>query len=245
MQNRTNQSTISSHLNWGSSYITLDFYKRFVNPDATEKRLVNVGRISTVVLMILSCLVALYLSNALSAFNILLQIGAGTGLIFILRWFWWRVNAYSEISGMIISFAVALYFEFVHEHFFAELASHVELVIGVGVTTLIWIAVTLMTRPTTTEKLVSFYNAITPYGRGWNGLRNLAAKENRTLKVGHDNFTLDLGSMLLGIAMVYTALFGMGYLIYGNLLAGSIMLAITALSGFGIYKLWNRKKGTE
>src|SRR5690606_5329087 len=95
-------STISTHLNWGSSYISIDFYSRFVKPEASEKELVTVGRISTIVLMLFSALIALALSSALSTFAILLQIGAGTGLIFILRWFWWRVNAYSEISGMIV-----------------------------------------------------------------------------------------------------------------------------------------------
>ena len=97
-------STISTHLNWGSSYIVHDFYHRFINKNADEKTLVGVARISTVVLMICSALLALKLSSALSAFNILLQIGAGTGLIFILRWFWWRINAVSEIVAMIVSF---------------------------------------------------------------------------------------------------------------------------------------------
>ncbi|MDH5475069.1 MAG: Na+:solute symporter, partial [Cyclobacteriaceae bacterium] len=110
-------STISTHLNWGSSYIVHDFYQRFVNPEATEKKLVNVGRISTILLMAFAALFSLALSNALGAFQILLQIGAGTGLVFILRWFWWRINAYSEITGMIVSFLMALYFQFVHGYF--------------------------------------------------------------------------------------------------------------------------------
>ena len=107
-------STISSHLNWGASYISLDFYKRFVNKDASEKQVVFVGRISTIILMFLAGFLALNLSDALGAFQILLQIGAGTGSIFLLRWFWWRVNAYSEITGMVVSFLLAIYFQWFH-----------------------------------------------------------------------------------------------------------------------------------
>ena len=226
-------STISTHLNWGSSYIALDFYQRFVKPEASEKELVTVGRLSTVLLMIFSACVALYLTDALGTFQILLQIGAGTGLIFILRWFWWRVNAYSEISGMIVSFLIALYFEF----------GHYQLVIGVVLTTLTWIVVTLLTRPTDMDKLVSFYNAITPYGSGWNGLRRRAKEESLQLNESRDNFTADLGSMLLGILLVYTALFGFGYALYGNALGALVLLSITAISGYGIYRLWRNKKG--
>ena len=107
-------STISSHLNWGSSYVVYDFYQRFVKPDASEKELVKIGRLSTVVLMIASALFALLLSNALEAFQILLQIGAGTGLLFIMRWFWYRINAYSEVTAMTVSFILALYFKLIH-----------------------------------------------------------------------------------------------------------------------------------
>ena len=104
-------STISTQVNWGSSYVVNDFYKRFLKPDASEKQLVRVGQLSTLGLLVVTCVFALLLQNALQAFNILLQIGAGTGLIFILRWFWWRINAYSEIAAMVISFVVAIYLE--------------------------------------------------------------------------------------------------------------------------------------
>ncbi|MEY4259073.1 MAG: hypothetical protein RL656_46, partial [Bacteroidota bacterium] len=128
-------STISTHLNWGSSYVVNDFYKRFLRPNAPQNELVNVGRISTVLLMVFAALLALALENALQAFNILLQIGAGTGLIFILRWFWWRINAYSEITAMVVSFMLALYFELGMEN---PLPEHIKLLAGVGITTLAW-----------------------------------------------------------------------------------------------------------
>ena len=234
-------STISTHLNWGSSYIALDFYKRFFKPKASEKELVNVGRLSTVLLMAMAALIALTLDSALSTFNILLQIGAGTGLIFILRWFWWRINAYSEISGMIISFVVALYFEYAHEKIFdTPLEDHVKLVLGVLITTVIWITVTLMTKPTDSKTLAKFYNTIRPYGRGWSAFKAKAKKEGIEIKEGHDKFTIDLGSMLLGIVFVYCSLFATGYLIYGNMTGTLVLSSIAFLSGFGIFKMWKK-----
>ena len=230
-------STISTHLNWGSSYISLDFYKRFVKPQASEKELVNIGRLSTVVLMILAALLALVLSNALSAFNILLQIGAGTGLVFILRWFWWRINAYSEITGMVVSFALALLFEFVD----FGIEDHEKLVYSVFITTASWIIVTLLTRPTKTETLAKFYNAITPYGRGWNAFKNIALQKNIVLKTSNDRFTVDLASMLLGVVFVYTSLFATGYVIYGNITGAAILIGIAIISAWAIFKLWKRK----
>ena len=230
-------STISTHLNWGSSYISLDFYKRFVKPEASEKELVNLGRISTVVLMILAALFALVLESALSAFNILLQIGAGTGLIFILRWFWWRVNAYSEITGMVVSFVLALLFEFVD----LGLESHEKLVLSVILTTISWVTVTLITRPTDTKVLAKFYNSVTPYGKGWNPFKRQAEQENINLKNTHDDFTIDFASMLLGVVFVYTSLFGTGYLIYGNMLGAVVLISIAIVSAFFIFKLWKKK----
>ncbi len=230
-------STISTHLNWGSSYVALDFYKRFVKPEASEKELVGVGRLSTVILMILAATIALFLSDALSTFQILLQIGAGTGLIFILRWFWWRINAYSEITGMAVSFVVALVLEFTE----FGLEDYQKLVLGVTITTLSWILVTLFTRPTDSTTLSTFYNTITPYGRGWKPFKKLAAKQEIHLKTTNDRFTIDFASMLLGIACVYTSLFATGYIIYGNVVGAIVLLSIALVTAFAIFKLWKKK----
>ncbi len=231
-------STISSHLNWGSSYIALDFYKRFVKTDASEKELVAVGRISTLLLMVFAAAIALMLSSALSTFAILLQIGAGTGLIFILRWFWWRINAYSEITGMVVSFVVAIVFEFVD----LGLETHEKLVYSVLITTVSWLLVTLLTRPTNAEKLAAFYNKVTPYGMGWNRFKRMAEDRGLKLKRSTDNFTIDLSSMLLGILLVYSGLFATGYIIYGNLLGSLILSAVSVLSAIAIFFLWQRKR---
>jgi Na+/proline symporter len=164
-------STLSTHLNWGSSYVVNDFYLRFLKPEASDKELVAVGRISTVVLMVLSSFLALALSSALSAFAILLQIGAGTGLIFILRWFWWRINAYTEISAMIISFAVAIFFELINPTLgwvdIPEGQSYLKLVYSVSITTVGWLLVTFLTQPEKDEVLLSFYRKVQPASLGW------------------------------------------------------------------------------
>jgi len=230
-------STISTHLNWGSSYIALDFYKRFLKPAASEKELVAVGRISTVLLMLFAAIIALFLSNAKSAFEILLQIGAGTGSIFILRWFWWRVNAYSEITGMVVSFVMALFFEFVD----LGLEGYEKLIYGVLITTVSWILVTLITRPTDTRTLAKFYNQVTPYGRGWSPFKKLAKDKNIALNQTNDVFTIDLASMLLGIVFVYTSLFATGYIIYGNVTGAIILISIAVICALVIFKLWKHK----
>lgn len=230
-------STISTHLNWGSSYIALDFYKRFIQPSASEKKLVAVGRFSTLFLMVFSALLALAFENALSVFSILLQIGAGTGLVFILRWFWWRINAYSEITGMLVSFILALFFEFVD----TGLETHEKLVLSVFITTLSWVLVTLFTKPTDEKQLIAFYNLITPYGSGWNGFKNNIAQKGIQLEKTKDFFTRDLASMLIGIVLVYAFLFATGYLLYNNFTSAVILYVIVVISGFVLFKIRHKK----
>lgn len=224
-------STLSSHLNWGSSYLTLDFYKRFINRDATENQIVNVGKMSTILLMFISSIIALYLDSALSAFKILLQIGAGTGLIFILRWFWWRINAYTEISGMIVSFLIALYFEFFHEIIFSfKLNTDEQLIIGVFVTTISWLSVTYFTKPTDIIKLSEFYNLVKPKGIGWNGFLKLAKKNNIKINKQRGSFIPNFISMLLGIVIIYCSLFLIGFILYNNFFISLILFLIIMIS---------------
>ncbi len=232
-------STISSHLNWGASYISIDFYKRFIYSEASEKEIVLVGRISTVFLMILAGFVALELNDALDAFQILLQIGAGTGSIFLLRWFWWRVNAYSEITGMSVSFLVAIYFHSIHERIFGfTFESHYELVLSVFITTLSWILVTLLTKPTENSRLLEFYKKIKPYGMGWNKFlkNNNIDVKNKELK---ESPMSDLLSMFLGIVIVYSGLFGTGYLLYGNITFSLILFFLLFISAYKLNKIMN------
>ena len=222
-------STISSHLNWGASYISIDFYKRFIKKNASEKEVVRVGKLSTVILMILAGFVSLQLSDSLGAFNILLQIGAGTGSIFLLRWFWWRVNAYSEISGMIISFLVAIYFEWIHESLFdIRLKEYAELLIGVGVTTFSWLLVTILTKPTDDDKLMEFYKKIKPYGVGWNGF--ISKLDIKRINDKGDSAMRDLFLVFLGVLMVYFGLFGIGYILYNQMVIGVVLLILSSIS---------------
>lgn len=237
-------STISTHLNWGSSYLVNDFYARFIRPESSEKELVTVGRISTVVLMIIAGALALLLRNALDSFQIILQIGAGTGLLFILRWFWWRINAGSEIAAMFISFAVAMYFQFAHAHMgLPELTSWQELIAGVVITTIGWVSVTFMTRPTNKETLVNFCKVARPGGPGWQKVIKKARAEGKDVEPLEDEaWRVPQGMlcMVLGCIAVYGALFATGYWLYGQwLLAGVISLVALVASGL-LYKAWRK-----
>ena len=234
-------STISTHLNWGSSYIVNDFYKRFIKPDASEKHLVMVARISTVILMICSALFALVLENALQAFNILLSIGAGTGLIFILRWFWWRINAYSEITAMIVSFIVAIYFQLIHAKIgFEPIPNHYQMLLGIGITTIAWLLVAFFTKQTAQENLINFYQKIRPGGNGWNSVLNHmntnGIEVNKQLP--KSNITSEILMMLLGCIMVYALLFATGFILYSNIMGAVIALTTAIISAFIVFKIW-------
>ena len=234
-------STISTHLNWGASYIVEDFYRRFLVDDRDERHYVTVARVATVGLIILAMTVSLWLHNALQAFQILLQIGAGTGLIFLLRWFWWRVNAWSEISGMVVSFAVAVWFQFLHVRAgFAPIHTSAQLLIGVAITTVAWLTVTLLTPPADRATLQEFYDRIRPMGRGWNKVVDTDA----TPADGTGYPESDVGAAMLGWVLgsltVYAALFGTGYLLYGRSLAAVIALGVAAVAAIGLFRVLPR-----
>jgi len=241
-------STISSHLNWGSSYVVYDFYQRFVKPDASEKELVKVGRLSTVVLMIASALFALLLSNALEAFQILLQIGAGTGLLFIMRWFWYRINAYSEVTAMTVSFILALYFKLIHVKLgFDPIANDIQLVLGVAITTVSWVVVTLLTSPSDKSTLNEFYKITQPGGPGWNKVVSDAIGDGIDLDTQKRAWNVPTGilCMLVGSVGIYGALFSTGYFIYGEYIEGSILFSVTILAFIILRKLMKKLMFTE
>lgn len=235
-------STLSTHLNWGSSYIVNDFYLRFMKPEASDKELVAVGRISTVLLMVLSAILALAMSSALDAFNILLQIGAGTGLIFILRWFWWRINAYTEISAMAISFVVAIFFEVINPKvewiLIPENQAYLKLVYSVSITTVGWLLVTFLTQPEKDEILLSFYRKVTPAAYGWKKVLDRYPAE----KQEQGQLPKEIGLMLTGTVMVYAALFSTGFFIYGNMVPGFIAAVIALAGGFIIISSWKNMR---
>ncbi len=226
-------STLSTHLNWGSSYVVQDFYHRFINNKATQGQLVNIGRITTAILMLLSAIMALFLTNAMQIFEILLQIGAGTGLLFLLRWFWWRINAYSELSAMIVSFMVAFYFEFIYSGTFE---TYERMVIGVAITTITWLVVTFITRPTDKRTLTNFYRKIRPHNFGWAPVAAVVdqeIEESRKSSLGDE-----ILMVFLGCVMIYSFLFSTGYFLYGNITACLMTGAIALVAGFFLGRLW-------
>ncbi len=238
-------STISTHLNWGSSYVVNDFYKRFINPQADEKKQVFAGRISTVGLMILTGMLALLLSNALQAFQILLQVGAGTGLLFILRWFWWRINPYSELTAMGVSFLVAVYLSMIHPHTgLPSISTHLQLLLGVGITTVGWISVTLLTSPSDKKTLRSFYRMVKPGGPGWRKVVENARKDEEPVESEEESWDVPQGilCMVLGCFGVYSALFAVGYWIYGKNVLASLLSMSAVVSGFFLMKMWKKLK---
>ena len=233
-------STISTHLNWGSSYIVNDFYKRFINQEASEKKMVFIGRVSTVVLMFLAAVLALNLTSAKAAFDIIVLMGAGTGLLFILRWFWWRINAYSEITAMVVSFIVALWFKFV---WVGKFAGSTELLLSVCITTASWIAVTLITQPSDRKTLINFYRLIKPHSYGWQPVirEGITEKTLSPTDVTVGKLPTELLAMFAGIFLVYGLLFTIGYALYGNLINMGIGIVVTAVSVIVMMMAWKKQ----
>jgi len=240
-------STISTHLNWGASYIVSDFYQRFIKPDATEKQLVGMGRIATVLLMIFSAFMALtILENATQAFDILLLSGAGSGAIYLLRWFWWRINAWTEIVAMIsatlVAFILVLWVP--NESMATQLldGSAVELLIAVFITSVVWICTTFLTKPESMDVLINFYKVTSPGGPGWKKVLDAAKANGEDLNP--DNTPWDLPLSLLNVMMscigIYAALFSIGNFIYGNFMMGFVLLAIFGCMIFFVVKSWSK-----
>jgi Na+/proline symporter len=235
-------STISTHLNWGTSYLIHDVYRRFLRPGASEKHYVMAGRLTTALLMAFAALFTTFLETASTAFQLLLSIGAGTGLLYLLRWFWWRINAFSEIAAMVSSFAVAFGF-FIARKQGAEIADHTALLVTVATTTVAWIATTLLTRPTDRAQLLAFYRKVRPAGSGWGPVAAEAG-----IGASPDSMSLALLGWVLGCAFVYAALFGTGSFLFGNTAQGVMWLVVFLISGAGLLRtvprLW-RGAGSE
>ncbi len=240
-------STMSTHLNWGSSYVVNDFWRRFLDPDASEGRLVTVGRATTVVLMVLAAALTLWLQNAYRAFQILLQVGAGTGLLFILRWFWWRINAYSEITAMVVSFAVALWFEILQPRLIPGLvvAPSLKLVAGVLITTAAWVLVTFATAPTDDATLRRFYRLARPGGPGWRRVAERSAAAGEAMPDPAGDWTVPRGilAMVAGCLTVYAALFAVGYWIYGRFAIAGGLTVVAVTGAIVLARIWGSVAG--
>ena len=222
-------STMSTQLNLGASYLVNDFYHRFVNPDAPEKQLVLAGRLFTVASVFLGAGLGLLLTNAKQAFTLLLMIGAGTGLIYILRWFWWRINAYTEIVAMISSLVIAGYFNFFIND---KLEDWEKITIGAALTTFIWVVATYCTPPDDEKTLRNFVKKVNPGGPGW--------KKYADNKTSSEPWPVPNGilCMVLGCIATYSFLLGVGQLIYGQIESGILICGLGAIASFGLFKLW-------
>ena len=237
-------STISTQLNWGSSYIVYDYYKQQINPDASEKKLVAVGRISTILLMVLSAILALLLQNALQLFNILLVFGAGTGLIFILRWFWWRINAWSEITAMFASGIISILLKltplgpFLFNSDNGLFEDYMEYPFVVIVTTCLWLIATFITKPESDKVLINFYSKIRPGGPGWN---KVLIKSNITKEKSENKALIDgLYAMIIGSILIYSIMFSTGYLLYGEINLGLFFMVNSIIFGVLLVFKWRK-----
>ncbi|MEO1255555.1 MAG: Na+:solute symporter, partial [Bacteroidota bacterium] len=228
-------STISTHLNWGSSYVVNDFYHRFIQPDASEQHLVLVGRVSTILLMVVAGTLALtVLENASQVFSILLLSGAGTGAIFLLRWFWWRINAWTEIVGMIVATINALVLVlFVSDEaivFWGLEANTCKLLVATLITSLAWVITAFVTTLDSKKKLQSFVDKANP-PFGWSHFTNRSVSTSMKYAIL---------SIFIGSIGVYSALFGIGNAIYGEWAYALLFLIVFSISVILITRWWRK-----
>ena len=234
-----NSSTILTHLNWGASYLVHDFYRRFIRRDAPERHYVNAGRACTVLLYIVAGFLAVALESAQEAFQIIISIGAGTGLLYLLRWLWWRINAWCEIVAMVSSFAVSVTFFILakngHGLPFAQ-----TILISVGITTVSWLVAAFVTPSTDHATLVSFYKKVQPSGPGWTAIRRAAGLTAATT----DNIGMATLGWVSGCVVIWSSLFAIGNFLYGRTALALGLTAIFVVSGLAlvyvIRRLWDR-----
>jgi SSS family solute:Na+ symporter len=234
-----NSSTILTHLNWGASYLVHDFYRRFIRNDASEKHYVMMGRLATVGLFVCASGMVYLLDTAKDAFDIILQIGAGTGLLYLVRWFWWRVNAWCEVVAMISSFAVSLVLLILARngiHF----STHIALIVTIIITSASWL-VTAFAGPETDRKvLIEFYRKVLPFGPGWRRVREEAGITVEQARATHENIPMALLGWVAGCTTIWSALFMVGNFLYGRRASAFILLAIFVFSGLALIYLVNR-----
>ena len=237
-------STIITHLNWGTSYLVHDFYQRFINPGKTDKHYVGVGRMMTVVLMLVAGAITLFMETAQDNFKLLLQIGAGTGSLYLFRWFWWRINAVSEVTAMVASLVVAFVFQVIAKgqvdgEAVPWFIKH-QLPLGVGITTLSWVIATFVSKPTDAATLRKFYDKVRPAGPGWAKIRAESG-----LPASPDSLPMALLGTVLGVTMIWTGLFATGSFLYGNhrdgMILGAVFLGASVALISLVRKLWAKE----
>jgi Na+/proline symporter len=234
-----NSSTILTHLNWGASYLVHDFYRRFMRTNETEKHYVFAGRLVTVGLFLFSSSLVFFLETAKDTFDIILQVGAGTGLLYLVRWYWWRVNAWSEVVAMISSFVVSIGILILNKNG-VSMSTHVALLVTIGVTSICWILTALYGPETDRKTLIAFYRKVRPIGPGWAQIRKEAGVSEDEARASHENFPLALLGWVSGSVVVWSALFTVGNFLYGRTEYAFALLAVFLVSGGALLYVVNR-----
>jgi Na+/proline symporter len=233
-----NSSTILTHLNWGASYLVHDFYRQFVRSDAGERHYVAVARMVTVLLFLGSSATVYLLDTAKDAFDIILQIGAGTGLLYLVRWFWWRVNAWCEIVAMISSFGVSLVLLILAKNG-VTFSTHIALLTTIAVTTVCWLLAAYLGPQTDEHVLIAFYRKVRPFGPGWAPIRDRAGAlplpENE-----RENIPMALLGWVAGCTAIWSSLFAVGNFLYGRIGMALLLTGIFALSGLIVVRIVSR-----
>jgi Na+/proline symporter len=236
-----NSSTILTHLNWGASYLVHDYYRRFLRRDASEKHYVAAGRAATVLLFVASSGLVFVLETAQDSFNIMLQVGAGTGLLYLMRWFWWRITAWCEIVAMVSSFSISILFLVLRKSG-VSIGTHQELFLTVIGTTVCWIATAFVGPQTDRGVLVEFYRKVQPFGPGWKSIRIAAgvSEAEAAAAAKSDNIPLALLGWLCGTAVIWSSLFTVGNWLYGRTETATLLLAVFVVSGAGLISIIRR-----
>ncbi|MBA4312866.1 MAG: Na+:solute symporter [Chlorobiaceae bacterium] len=237
-----NSSTIITHLNWGASYLVHDFYRRFIRKNSDEKHYVLIGRLVTVGLFLCGAGLVFVLDTAKDTFDIILQIGAGTGLLYLIRWFWWRVNAWSEVVAMVSSFLISIVLLILNKQGIT-ISLHAGLLVTIAFTTVCWL-ITVFVGPKTDEKvLIEFYRKVKPFGPGWKRIREKAGIADSARKSSGENIPLALLGWVTGCTLIWSSLFTVGNFLYGRMLYAFLLLTIFIISGivliYIIRKLWS------
>ncbi len=234
-----NSSTILTHLNWGASYLVHDLYRRFLRKDQTERHYVLAGRLATVGLFLCSSALVFALDTAKDAFDIILQVGAGTGLLYLVRWFWWRVNAWCEVTAMISSFAISLVILILHRNGII-LSTHAALLVTVAFTTVCWVLTAFLGPETDRRTLISFYKLVRPFGPGWKQIRIEAGISDSAAGTRSENIPLALLGWAAGCAAIWSSLFMVGNYLYGRIDMALLLLAVFCVSGGCLIWIMNR-----
>jgi solute:Na+ symporter, SSS family len=240
-----NSSTILTHLNWGASYLVHDFYRRFLKKSESEAHYVAAGRVVTIILFFASSGAVYLLDSAKDAFDVILQVGAGTGLLYLVRWFWWRVNAWSEVVAMVSSFLISVLFLILKKEGIV-FSTHVALLLTIATTTVCWVLTAFFGPETDREVLIAFYKKARPFGPGWKMIRQEAGMANDISTAAGDNIPLALLGWVAGCSVVWSALFTVGNFLYGRMLYAGILLGVFVVAGsallYVVNKLWTEKE---